>query len=354
MTDQAAAICAHPRVSVIVPLYRCAEYVRECLKSLVAQTMGDFEAICVDDASPDESVAIARDEVGVDTRFRFCSLPENRGLSAARNAGIEAARGDILVFLDSDDYLAENALALIVERFDRQNLDDLYFNARSFYEDRAAYRISVEDFTQRPDFPEVTTGRELFAFFEERGQFHPQAALRAVRRAFLLEQGISFYEDILHEDLLFTFQTLAQSRRTSFLNEPIYQRRLRCGSITVVPRHTMRNIEGHMVYARYVQQWLIDHAAEVDGRFAAAASHAVNRYLDLCATWYFEEIEEGEKRAYLASLAPADRVWFEMFIAQRAALLGEFLQSCTYRAGVAVTALPRRVRDALACLRRDR
>lgn len=335
-----------PRVSVIVPIYCCEPYVRECLRSLVGQTMGDFEALCVSDASPDDSLAVSREAVSGDDRFRFIELPENRGLSASRNAGMEVAQGDILVFLDSDDYLSVEALEHIVTRFDEQNLDDLYFNARSFHDDERAAQLMAEDFSHRPNFEGVATGRELFVFFEAAGQFHPQAALRAVRRSFVDERGIRFREGILHEDLLFTFQTLCASRRSSFLNEPIYQRRLRVGSITGVARHSMRNIEGHLAYTDYARRWTVDHAEELDDDFVAAVARHVNRCLDLCAQWYADEVDEADARRYLGERTARERARFEFDVAQRSSSVREILESRTYRAGEAVTALPRLIRKA--------
>ena len=151
-----------PAFSVIVPLYDCERYVEECLESLKAQTFPDFEALVVNDASPDNSPAIARRIAGSDERFRFFDMPENRGLAAVRNRGLDEARGNIVVFLDSDDLLAPCALEHMEKRFREQNLDDLYFNAESFYEDAKARKMLVEDFSGRDSFEGVASGTELF------------------------------------------------------------------------------------------------------------------------------------------------------------------------------------------------
>ena len=85
------------KVSVIVPIYNCEKYVAQCVESLRAQTMEDFQAICVDDGSKDASLDAARDAAAGDGRFDFYQLPENRGQSVARNLAIDHARGEFLV-----------------------------------------------------------------------------------------------------------------------------------------------------------------------------------------------------------------------------------------------------------------
>ena len=107
-----AARMSPPPISVIVPMWNVADHVAACLQSLAAQRLGDFEAIVVDDGSTDDSLARARAAVAGDARFAFLEQP-NRGLSAARNAGLAAARGAFIAFLDSDDRLAPDYLAAL-------------------------------------------------------------------------------------------------------------------------------------------------------------------------------------------------------------------------------------------------
>ena len=93
------------KLSVIVPVYNVAPYLRECLDSLVAQTLAGWEAICVDDGSTDGSGAILDEYAARDSRFRVVHR-QNRGVSAARNLAIEIAQGEWIGFLDADDSVA--------------------------------------------------------------------------------------------------------------------------------------------------------------------------------------------------------------------------------------------------------
>ena len=105
-----------PRVSIIMPAYNTARFIRAAIDSVLAQTYKNFELIVVDDRSPDDCAAICQSYS--DTRLRLVSLTENRGLAGARNAGIEVAQGEFIGFLDSDDVAVPERLALQLTYFD--------------------------------------------------------------------------------------------------------------------------------------------------------------------------------------------------------------------------------------------
>lgn len=100
------------KISVIVPIYKVEKYLNQCIDSILKQTFEDFELILVDDGSPDNSGAICDEYAAIDKRV-VCIHKENGGLSSARNAGIEIARGEYIVFIDSDDFIASNMLDVI-------------------------------------------------------------------------------------------------------------------------------------------------------------------------------------------------------------------------------------------------
>ena len=100
-------------VSVIVPVYRVEAYLEKCVQSILAQDMEDFELILVDDGSPDGCGEICRRFAEKDGRVR-CIRKENGGLSDARNAGIGAARGEYLSFIDADDYVEKTYLSFLL------------------------------------------------------------------------------------------------------------------------------------------------------------------------------------------------------------------------------------------------
>ena len=109
-------------VTVVIPVYRAEKYLAETLRSLEAQTYPHFEVVLVDDGSTDQSLAICQDFSRRDDRFRIVSQP-NSGPSAARNNGVAHARGEYLVFLDSDDIMAPHALESMVQAMKEEQAD---------------------------------------------------------------------------------------------------------------------------------------------------------------------------------------------------------------------------------------
>lgn len=342
---------ALPDITVIVASYNCEPYIAECLQSLKAQTAGDFECVVVDDASSDGSVAAARAAIGDDARFALVERAQNGGPGAARNVALDRARGRYVMYVDADDGLVADALAKLVARADAQKLDELYFSAQSYYEDGAVYDILNEDFSNREPFEGVATGRELFTFFSDRGQYFPQGALRMVRRELVELEHIRFPEGIIHEDVLFGWNVLVASQRSSFLNEPLYLRRQRAGSIMGASRRSVDNVLGHSICVSQIRAWVAEHADELDDAFVQAAGREVGKWCQAIARDWNDALTQAERDAFVAGLSLEQRLEFNFYMlgagdaAERAA--AEWRESQTYRLGDAVARIPRAVRIRL-------
>ena len=105
----------NPKVSVVIPVFRCEAYLPACIASLRAQSLMEMEFIFVNDHSPDASLSILRAAEREDPRIRVIDFPENRGVSAARNAGLQIARGEFVGFCDSDDWAETGMYARLYE-----------------------------------------------------------------------------------------------------------------------------------------------------------------------------------------------------------------------------------------------
>ena len=92
-------------VSVIIPIYNVEQYIEKCLDSVINQTYKDLEIICVNDCSPDNSAQILLEYAQRDTRIKIVNREKNGGLSAARNTGLDEAKGEYVYFIDSDDWI---------------------------------------------------------------------------------------------------------------------------------------------------------------------------------------------------------------------------------------------------------
>ena len=104
-----------PEISVIVPVYKVEEYLPQCIDSILAQTFTDFELLLVDDGSPDRCGEICEEYAGKDTRIRVFHQ-QNSGVSAARNIGLQHAKGTYIVFVDSDDWVSTDYLLHFLQK----------------------------------------------------------------------------------------------------------------------------------------------------------------------------------------------------------------------------------------------
>ena len=145
-----------PEVSVLVSVYNAEDTLRRCLDSLLQQTIGHVQIICIDDASTDGSLQLLRAYQGLHSCIEVVALPENHGQAYARNQGIPLVKAPFTAFLDSDDYLAHDALQQAVETFQQHpQTDCVLLDVQYRYPDghRHGYRKAI---------PDCMTGHEAF------------------------------------------------------------------------------------------------------------------------------------------------------------------------------------------------
>ncbi len=123
-------------ISILVAFYNSSKYIRTCLDSLLNQTNADIEIVCIDDASTDSSAEIVGEYCKRDCRVKLVKLSHNQGIAVARNEGLKHCNGDIITFLDSDDWLAVDSLSIIKDEFDSNpSADCVLFKCINVYED---------------------------------------------------------------------------------------------------------------------------------------------------------------------------------------------------------------------------
>ena len=130
-----------PVVSVIIPVYKVEKYLKRCLDSLLSQSFSDWQAICVDDGSPDKSPKILDEYAARDSRFKVIHK-KNQGVSSARNDGIKNADGKYIHFLDADDYMIENAYELLYRKASELHVDML--KAKVYRIDEKTKEIQIQ------------------------------------------------------------------------------------------------------------------------------------------------------------------------------------------------------------------
>lgn len=254
------------RLSVIVPVYNVARWIDRCLESLVSQNFPDFEIVCVNDGSTDGSrERLAEWEAG-DSRIRVIDQV-NRGPSAARNAGIRAACGDYVSFLDADDRYLPGACGRIVSALDDTESDVLVFGGRVYPEDATCPEWLSESLHPR-DVTYDTFSMDLLLKEASR----PFVWKLALRRSFLLESGVILDEGLrFGEDQLFCFAVYPRSLRTTLISDELYEYQVvREGSLMSGLRTDFgaKMLEHNKVVERILADWsaggfLDDHAADL-------------------------------------------------------------------------------------------
>lgn len=204
------------RLSIILPVYNVSKWLGRCIASIRNQGLmpEDYEIVVVNDGTPDDSMEVLEafrseeEKSGHQTAPWVVVEQENKGLSAARNAGLKAAHGAYVWFVDSDDYLVPGCLKKLLERAEKDRLDVLCFGLQLMNEngDIVPYEI-----------PDESNGQTLKGeeFMLKVGM--PPAAWAALyRRGFLQAKNLQFYEGILHEDQEFTPRAYFLARRIAF------------------------------------------------------------------------------------------------------------------------------------------
>jgi len=179
------------KVSIIVPVYNAAPYLRECLDSLVSQALKDIEILCIDDGSTDTSLHILQTYTS-DNRVKVIALDKNGGVSAARNIGIRESCGEYIGFVDSDDFVDLNFYEALYNKtteaaYDVVKGDILCYNAQTHE-------------TSREKWNDLNTGIKL-----HKAYFYCAFTTAIYKRSFILSQEIQFPEDINNfEDPVFS------------------------------------------------------------------------------------------------------------------------------------------------------
>lgn len=235
----------HPVVSVIVPVYNVELYIEECLDSIIKQSYQELQIIIVDDGSTDTSKQKVKPYLS-DTRVQFIEQA-NKGLSGARNTGLAAAIGKYILFVDSDDYLELSTIEELVKLTEEKQTDLIRFNGRAFLDElNEPIEQNNYDFSQR-----LQEGREYIQdrFEANRRTFVSPVYLYMVKREVLVENALSFYEGILHEDELFTTQIFLNSSSMLYVNAFYYNRRYRENSIMTnqSPERLQRTFDSYLI-----------------------------------------------------------------------------------------------------------
>ncbi len=216
-----------PAISVIIPVYKVERYLDACVSSVLAQTFGDLEVILVDDGSPDNCPALCDAWAGKDPRVRVIHR-ENGGLSAARNTGIEAARGQFLTFVDSDDLLEPDTLRRAYDAQRKYGAELVIINLVYVNDENVPFKKPDFSFFKDEVLDETEIWQRYFALGEQR-VYYAIACSKLIRAD--LFRDLRFRVGKRYEDQFLMPQLLCQCRKIVCLSYQGYRYIQHTGSI---------------------------------------------------------------------------------------------------------------------------
>lgn len=219
-------------ISIIMPVYNTDMYLETAIWSVLMQTNGDFELICIDDCSTDSSLDILKKFSTLDSRIKLLINDTNRGLSYNRNRGIEIAKGDYIFFLDSDDWLSLDALEILQSVVQKKDVDMIMFKFITYWED--LNNFSIEPFYDMK-FMDKFIDKEFNHYdLDPNSLFDiPGASCNKLySKDFLVKRDFKFPEGLIFEDVAVFFENMIKANKVYLVNEFLYNRRRREDSIT--------------------------------------------------------------------------------------------------------------------------
>lgn len=289
------------KISIIIPVYNTAFYLETCLKSLITQTLEEIEIICVNDGSTDNSAEILEEYARLDSRITVINQ-ENNGQSSARNKGIDAAKGEYIGFLDSDDWASPDMF------------EKLYKNAQKY--DSQISMCSIAMFNEKTG---ETTRNDAYMSLDLFGEdfknrsFHPNETFdfifricvtpwnKIYKRDFLLQNKLKFVENLNFEDNVFFLDAYTSATKISLIDEPLvtYRQNSQTSYSYAVKKHDKKRLDFFKIFE------LEKEILKKKNLYKHLKKYFLWNKADVLVYWYNKLENEGVKKEYRKKLQKA-------------------------------------------------
>ncbi|MHA3683356.1 bifunctional glycosyltransferase/CDP-glycerol:glycerophosphate glycerophosphotransferase [Leucobacter sp. HY1908] len=284
MTASGQASCL---VSVIIPVYNCEDFLRRCLDSVFDQTMRDFEVIAVNDGSTDRSLAILREYEVLHPNLRVLDQA-NAGQGAARNRAIDLARGEYILFVDSDDFIERVTLQVTTERAEEDQSDMVHFDWKMINDDPREQREfnyhHVEPFWHHRDL----FGADCELLFRMHSYF---SVTNLYRRSFLVRHALRYEEGCIYEDNPFLARVFTLAEHVSMVHSPLYAVQTNPLSSTKRDVDTDRHMRDHLSAMR-------KSFASLEPRKPETANVLAQYHFEKFSAYYARRVPVGLRAEY--------------------------------------------------------
>lgn len=280
-----------PLLSIIVPIYNVEKYLERCIDSIINQTYKNLEIILVDDGSKDASGIIADTYASKDDRIKVIHK-ENGGLSDARNHGLDQARGNYIIFIDSDDFIDSSMCEILFTTAEKYSSDIVSCNYYIFH---AENHISVHPMSIQED-EKVFSGIDILKYYLIKTEpFDLNIVCNKIFKADLFNSKdgqIRFPKGRVQEDNFTTFRLFAKSDVVTTINQPLYYYLQRADSIMAnfSKKFVKDTIDSHTHMATYLLEHKVDVMCELQ-------LYLLNSYTDLYRKICL--LDNADKRDYI-------------------------------------------------------
>ncbi|WP_303971258.1 glycosyltransferase family 2 protein [Faecalicoccus pleomorphus] len=260
------------KLSIIVPVYQVEAHIDECITSILDQTFRDFELILVDDGSLDRCPAICDAYAQKDSRIRVIHQ-KNQGLSAARNTGLQAARGDYIGFVDSDDFIEASMYEKLLDNLEREKANISVCGRYKVWGDK-----KIQE--QKSNVYKVMDSAQALALMNTNvlGYFDVAAWDKIYKRSCF--KGIEFPEGKLCEDWFVMYKLFFNARRIVYDSIPLYNYRQRTGSITHGKKVNTMSLSASLEVLNFVRTQQPQYVREAQFAYVFAGIGVIDNYIE--------------------------------------------------------------------------
>lgn len=290
------------KISVIIPVFNCAKYLDTCITSVLMQDYQDYEIICIDDKSTDNSLSILKKYAKNDNRIKLLINEINRGPGYSRNKALTIAKGKYIFFLDSDDWVDLNTFETLVKIAEKDNLDLLMFKYISYNEN--SFKFGIEPYYDMKflDKFENKVFNHCDLKPEEVFNLPVGPCNKLYNKSFLDKNNIKFpNENLIQEDNIFFFKVITLAKKISMVNSYPYNRRRR-------PQSIMSSLNDEKLFSCiYIADLLVNYFLTNPNLYnhykknllERVSTHLTNDPYDLIKREFKEEMHEQIHNLYI-------------------------------------------------------
>jgi len=286
-----------PKVSVIIPVYNVAPYIRKCLDSLVNQTMSELEFICINDSSTDDSLEILNEYAAKDCRFVIITQ-ENKGQGVARNNGIKIAKGEYIAFVDPDDWIELDAFEILYNEAKKTGVEVVHFDYYTFNDAKNKFKAyhCTKNFKKLSSKPVKDCGYYCWKDFSKQNRLSNINFViwnKLYNREFILKNNIKFAPNKHAEDHIFSIASTILADKILYLKKCFYYYRVRIGSSV-----NKASDDNFCIFEnlKILKQFLVEHnlfkdlekdykgyaISVLSWHFTCIPEHSIQKYLNQC------------------------------------------------------------------------